>query len=510
MYNKLLQLNYFPTEWKRGELVYFLKKGKAPDDENSYRPISLLPTMGKVLEKLLLKRFLYSLNNNEGLVSSQHGFVPGKSTETAIMEVFDHIEESQHQDNYTFLISLDFSHAFDCLPWNPTIEELETLNLEKPYINTTASFLSLRSAFLNWLYEDEHWFTKGCPQGSCFGPFLWRIFLNTLLKLLKEKRYLAVAYADDVLLMIKGKTRNEVEKTGNEAIKLVSNWAEKYNINISQEKTKILQIRRPKYLKRQPIIKLNNKSIKAETTIQYLGITIDETLSFLPHLHQKRIEISEITQNLFKFAATNGGISKSILKLWYSQILEKKITYAAPTWYPKLQKAHGLRELSAIQAQCLLLVSRAYKKTATIALCTLTEILPLHLKMEKIATQGAVLRLHRTSNTYKPEDYQQKYIPTDIPPFIEYYKWSDEHTPQIPEPQLEIYTDGSKMEEGVGYAFCVFQDGNELFKLQKRLRPCDSVFQAEQLAILDALKWSEKITHITSESIQIACLVYKP
>lgn len=168
----------------------------------------------------------------------------------------------------------------------------------------------------------------------------------------------------------------------------------------------MLQIRRPRYLKRPPILKLNDKSIKLEPIIKYLGIIIDSTLSFLPHLHHKRTEISEITQNLLKFASTLGGISKDILKLWNNQILEKKVSYAAATWFPKLQKSHRYRLLSAIQAQCLLLISTAYKKTSTAALCVLTGTLPLHLKLEKITIQGCILRLDKPLQNYNPKDYQ--------------------------------------------------------------------------------------------------------
>lgn len=171
--------------------------------------------------------------------------------------------------------------------------------------------------------------------------------------------------------------------------------------------------------------------------------------------------------------------------------MEKKVSYAAATWFPKLQKSHGYRLLSAIQAQCLLLISRAYKKTSTAALCVLTGTLPLHLKLEKITIQGCILRLEKPLQNYNPKDYQQKHIPTDIPPYIEYFRWSEDQVSTI-EPQVKIYTDGSKMEEGVAFAFCVYYEDNEIYKSQSKLRSYNSVFQAEQLAILEAIKWSEK------------------
>lgn len=137
----------------------------------------------------------------------------------------------------------------------------------------------------------------------------------------------------------------------------------------------------------------------SETTLKYLGITLDTTLSFLPHLRAKRSHILEqkintLTRDLLKFASAYGGVHKQILKIWYRSILEKKITYACATWFQRISKSHGLRLISSIQAQCLLLISRAYKKTATSALCVLTGIPPLHLQLKSIATSGRILRLN--------------------------------------------------------------------------------------------------------------------
>lgn len=162
---------------------------------------------------------------------------------------------------------------------------------------------------------------------------------------------------------------------------------------LSYEKSKVLHLRRPKYLKRPPIFKINNHNIKAENSIPYLGITLDSTLSFLPHLKNKRQELQKTIQNLMKFSSSKSKLSKYILKVWYKTILEKKITYAAPIWFHKLQKSHGYRLVSSIQAQCLLMISRAYRKTATLALCTLTGIPPLVHQLRKDSIVGRVLCL---------------------------------------------------------------------------------------------------------------------
>lgn len=185
-------------------------------------------------------------------------------------------------------------------------------------------------------------------------------------------------------------------------------------------------------------------------------------------------------------------------------MLEKNISYAAATWFSKLQKSHGLSLLSAIKALCLLMVSRAYKKTSTATLRVLTGTLPLNLKLEKITIQGCVLRLGKPMATYYPQDYPPKHIPTYIPPYQEYFLWIEDDKPPI-DLQIQIYTDGSKMETGTAYAFCIYQQDHEIYYHQTKLRDENSIFQAELLAILEAIIWSEKskytLIQINSDSL---------
>lgn len=296
MYNTLLRINYFPRDWKIGEAVYFLKGNKPPELATSYRPISLLSVFGKVFEKIILKRLNYFLNDPNKLFSSQHGFQENKSTETAIREVFSQIDLLKQEDVYISLVSIDFKNAFDSLPWNITIVLLRTLlqemnyddNIIDPYVNLITSYLSKRGILPHWLADSIHWLRRGCPQGSCLGPFLWRVFVQSLINELKRRGFKIVAFADDILLLLFGKTRKALEDMDREALQIIHNWSIENQIQISYEKCKAMNLRKPKYLKRQPIFKINNQVIKSEKTLPYLGIILDSTFSFLPHLRNKK------------------------------------------------------------------------------------------------------------------------------------------------------------------------------------------------------------------------------
>lgn len=236
MFNALLKLNYFPTIWKKGELVYFLKKNKNPELADSYRPITLLPFFGKIYEKLILKRVMFQLSSTEDIDKAQHGFSDNRSTETAIQDLFSLIDLKSQKSKYVSLLSIDFKNAFDLLPWGITLEEIKNLDIDEAYQNVFFSYLSIRCAYVNWLFKFLHHFYRGCPQGSCLGPFLWKIFINKLLKTLRRYGIDVIAYADDVILVISGNSRRDLENNGNEALEIIRRWVEANGMKLSLEK----------------------------------------------------------------------------------------------------------------------------------------------------------------------------------------------------------------------------------------------------------------------------------
>lgn len=487
MYNSLLELNYFPVAWKRGELVFFRKEGRDPTLASSYRPITLLPILGKVFEKMLLRRIHHFLLNFNGLSQRQHGFQSLKSTESAINVALSFISLNRDKNNYTSFISLDFQGAFDNLPWNSTLNSLHRLNLPLQYFNIISSFLSQRCALVDWKNPSLVYnFSKGCPQGSCLGPFLWTILLDSLLTAFDSKDCNLVAYADDLLLISGGSSRRALEGNGNSGLALISAWAANEDITISIEKSKAITFGKPKILKRDPIFKLNNQSIPNTRVLKYLGIFINTTLSFLPHLREKRQQILKLIQNLYRFSSIQGGIPREIFKIWYKTILERQIAYAVGTWYRFMWPSHGKKLLLSIQRSALLLITRAYAQTSTVALQVVTGLPPIDLQLGGEAEFSSTSRLGVPVNDLDPILFSSKCNKNLIDPtkplinIIDTANYSG---------SFRIYTDGSKTEKGVGMAFCVFQGDQLVHSWSAGLGVDNSVFQAELQAIKSAIFW---------------------
>ena len=206
--------------------MYFRKEGKPLNNPSSYRPITLLPILGKIYEKLILQRIQHFLSNSNLLSGLQHGFTERRSAETALESLLSSITINKQNNYYTSLISIDFTGAFDNLPYSKSLLSLIKLKLPIQFLNILASFLEDRRAQVDWRNPSVlHYFSRGCPQGSCLGPFLWSALLETYLSLPHGECCGVIAYADDVMLVVKGASRRDLEQAGNLALSQISAWS---------------------------------------------------------------------------------------------------------------------------------------------------------------------------------------------------------------------------------------------------------------------------------------------
>ena len=489
LFNSAFSLNYFPRAWKEGELVFFRKEGKPPHLASSYRPITLLPIFGKVYEKLLLKRIHHHLSTTNVLSGKQHGFVERRSTETALNLLLSLISLNKSNQLYSSLISIDFTGAFDNLPFSKSILSLLKLKLPLQIINTLTSFLEDRRAQVHWLHPSQlHYFSRGCPQGSCLGPFLWLALLETLLVSPLGDSCELIAYADDLMLIVKGNSRRDLEQAGNAALQQIQSWSSNNNIKISPDKSFSLTIGKTKQVSRPPIFKIYNENIKDSKLIKYLGVTIDRSLSFLPHVKQKRLDSQAIIQNLYKFTSLSGRLPPHFLKIWYKSILQRKLAYACSVWFPRMWSYHGTRHLLSAQRAAMLLMTRAYRRTSTPALQIVTGLPPLDLQLAAEAEFSQVARLGIPTNNFFAPTFSTKVSKHTLKPSWEGIQLYNTENP-ITDFQILIYTDGSKIDNQVGAAFCCIKNNLIIHEWKSGLYSENSVFQAELTAILHAIIW---------------------
>jgi len=200
LFDECMKSAVFPQVWKEANLVVILKPGKTDmATPKSYRPVSLLPTLAKALETLIIQDLVRETDLDS--YSSQHGFVPGKSTITAMQAVYDWTEASKSR--HFIGVFLDITGAFDNVGWHPMLKRLDELGASIRTLRMVGHYLSGRTASL--ILQGERYsriIQCGCPQGSQLGPTLWRVAMTGLDNIQMDASATAILYADDIALLV--------------------------------------------------------------------------------------------------------------------------------------------------------------------------------------------------------------------------------------------------------------------------------------------------------------------
>ena len=207
-------------------------------------------------------------------------------TVDAAMEGKDIIEENLKQRNCISVVSLDVRGAFDAVWWPSILCDLKELKCPKNLINLTRSYFSNRMASLcgNTL-KIEKPVTMGCPQVSCSGPGFWNILYNSLFNIDFTHHTRVIAFADDLLVLTRGKCVMEAENYASQDLQKIESWARVNKMQFNENNPKILLVTMKTSEANGTLnIYLNNKRLEQVSELKYLGIYFDSRFSFDRHV----------------------------------------------------------------------------------------------------------------------------------------------------------------------------------------------------------------------------------
>jgi len=241
MFNGCLQWGVFPSVWKRGSLRVLLKgEDKDEKDPKSYRPICLLSVVGKLFEKILKSRLLDTSLAPDKVSRRQFGFMPGRSTEDAVVELRRMVSASEGR--YAIALLFDISGAFDNVWWPLVLDSLKKRDCQRNIFKVLRSYFEDREVkIMLSSAEVSKRVTRGCPQGSVFGLACWNLMFDGLLKTLEETvqdRF--AAYADDLVVVVSGNSRRELETEGQRVVNVITEWCRFAKLQISERKTEAI------------------------------------------------------------------------------------------------------------------------------------------------------------------------------------------------------------------------------------------------------------------------------
>jgi hypothetical protein len=284
-------LQYFPDSWKTAKVVNIGKPNKTDYESlNSFRPISLVNNLAKILEKVILSRLQWHSNQLMWISANQHGFSPGKSTESAGHALISFIDKVRVAKQVTAVAFLDIKSAFDAA-WHPAIlSSLIKKDCPLYLFRLVSCFLSCRTAILSHNGSTKtHTVNLGCPQGGVLSPFLWAVLIDDVLKLSFPFLHLSSGYTDDLTIA----SAHKVPEIATHNLQLMCNsislWCSQSKMNLNALKTVLmlfhLQCPNASHLS----ISINDVLILPSTETVFLGFTFDSRLKWLSHFNAKAV-----------------------------------------------------------------------------------------------------------------------------------------------------------------------------------------------------------------------------
>ena len=502
LYQVSVRRGYAPKVWREMKVVFLPKSGKTDYGQaKSYRPITLSNFLLKGLERVIQ----WYINDNiitEPLYA-QHAYTVGRSCDSAVSEAVNFIEKNLYRrGQHTLAVSLDCSGAFDRIKFDSAGKAMEDNHIPSSIREWYNNVLENRevSAELQGV-STKRKPMRGSPQGGVLSPLIWILIMNEILSSFKGEAAKVVGYADDILIMVAGKDPGTLVTLMNKALKNVLRWGKRNGLLFNPSKTCVVRFSRAK--KFSPIwntLEMGGTRLEYSSTMKYLGVTLQQQLTWREHAHD-RVQKSIKTMNLANAAIGLKWGFNPERALWvYTAMARSVATYSSIVWSPHVN-ATIKHMLDKLQRKAMLCMTSSMRSTPTAGMEAALGLLPLDLHAHDLGTNARLRNRDTDLNVWDGlgdtgtghRRYHDNILDTICPrqlPIDSMTRrrvWVD--LDDVEKPDVVLYTDGSKMECGTGAGWAACVNDTVVAEDSTYLGSEASVFQAEVLAIEQALRW---------------------
>jgi endonuclease/exonuclease/phosphatase (EEP) superfamily protein YafD len=331
--NQSLKTGIFPCRLKLAKVIPIFKKDDLTLFDN-YRPISLLPVISKVFERVVFNQMYTYLSANNLLYDSQHGFRTLHSTETAALEFLDMINRSLDNGLLPLTLFLDLSKAFDTLDHNILLQKLEYYGISGTENCWFKSYLTNRQQFCVFdnVTSDLLSLDTGVPQGSILGPLLFLIYVNDINY--ASDFFDMILYADDTTLItpLFASDISSITPNLNNELSKIYDWLCLNRLSLNVKKTKYMLFHYPQRNlvdSDYPSLVLAGTPIDHVTEFDFLGLRVSETLSWFPHVSKISAKISKAIGILRRLKHI---LPTRVLLLIYNSLISSHMSYCILAW----------------------------------------------------------------------------------------------------------------------------------------------------------------------------------
>lgn len=319
----------FPDSLKIAKVSPIYKSGSKMEPGN-YRPISVLPTISKIFEKIIHDRLFNYLNSIQFLFKRQYGFRPKSNTSSATIDLITKLKNNIDSKNIALGVFIDLKKAFDTVSHPLLLNKLKQIGIKNKAYSIFESYLTNRHQIVKLSQYESSPLPINCgvPQGSIIGPLLFLTYINNLHEAGLQGHL--TLYADDTCLFYFGSSLSSIIQQAQQDLDLLFNWFQSNLLTINTAKTcYVIFSAKNKKIEQNLHLYINGELLEKRNHEKYLGLILDSQLTWKAHIAKTR---PKITSLIAAMRNISNCLPKQVRINIYNALIKPHLEYLAEIW----------------------------------------------------------------------------------------------------------------------------------------------------------------------------------
>ena len=328
--NFSLENGQVANDWKLARVTPVPKESSSENLDN-FRPVSVLPVIAKVLERVVHRQLYVYLEKYSILNVAQSGFRPQHTTQDVLVSTIDDWRQALDEDKLVGSIMVDLSKAFDMVSHTILLKKLASYGVRAGELRWFDNYLNGRRqrVCINGVQSCWTDILRGVPQGSILGPLLFTIYVNDLPQSVVHGKI--KQYADDTTLYTVSDNITDLSNNLSMDLAGVTEWVERNGLQLNQAKTQMILLSRKKRSKEleNVVVKLKGQEVARSRKVKYLGVWVDEGLTWVDHVEAVR---RKCLGGLAKLRRLRDTLPAALKKNIYNALVLPHLDYCCVLW----------------------------------------------------------------------------------------------------------------------------------------------------------------------------------